>query len=131
MANPKNGEIEFEIGGKVYSFLLGTYGLARLEQRRGKPWPAILKEAINDGWGVDLALACFHCGLLLHHEPMTEKEASLLLDELGMDTFTRKFVEGMQAQFGGQEGADGPPPVAAVKTNGTSGKVGTHSSAIG
>jgi hypothetical protein len=130
MANPQKGEIEFEIGGKVYTYLLGTYGLAKLEQRMGKPWPVILKQAVNDGWGVDMALACWHCGLLLHHEPMTEKQASLLLDELTVTAFTTRFVEAVQLQFPGQQGgaADVRPPLeAATKSNG----IGTQSSAIG
>jgi len=117
MANPQKGEIEFQIAGKSWTYLLGTYGLAKLEQRMGKPWPSILKDAVDSGWGVDMALACFHCGLLLHHEPISEREASLLLDELTVEAFTKKFVEAVQLQFPQAEAAN-PTPPAIAKTNG-------------
>lgn len=99
MANPRKGEIELSIGGKNYTYLLGTYGLAKLEQRIGKPWPLLFKQAAEGGWGFDAALAVFHAGLLLHHEPMTEKEASMLLDELTVVVFMEKFAAAIKLQF--------------------------------
>ena len=128
MSNPQKGEIDFEIGGKTYTYLLGTYGLAKLEQRQGKPWPTILKEAVNEGWGVDMALACFHCGLLLHHDEINEKQASVLLDELTVEVFTKKFVEAVQMQFPSAE-STAHPTIAAANKNGNG--IGTPSSAIG
>jgi hypothetical protein len=114
MSNPQKGEIDFQIGGKTYTYLLGTYGLAKLEQRQGKPWPAILKQAVEDGWGADMALAMFHCGLLLYHEPITEKEASRLLDELTVEAFTKKFVEAIKLQFPNQEAESSEHPILAA-----------------
>lgn len=126
MANPQKGEIEFELGGKAYTYLLGTYGLAKLEERCGKPWPAIFGEATKDGWGWRIALACFHCGLLLHHESMTEREASVLLDELTVPEFMKRLGEVWKLQFG--VGGDEPVrPMIAAASNGS----GTASSVAG
>jgi hypothetical protein len=125
MANPHKGEIEFEIGGKTYTYLLGSYGLAKLEQRMQKPWSAILAS----GYSVEVTLAAFHAGLLLHHESITEKEASLLLDELSIPEFNKRFGAAMSEMFPDQSGgevATTRPPVA-VATNG----IGTESSGIG
>ena len=87
-ANPQKGEIEFTIGGKTYVFLLGTLGLARLEQScGGRPWPKIFADANRDGWGWHMMLTCFHCGLALHHPEISERDASILLDELTVPEF--------------------------------------------
>ena len=128
MANPQKGETEFEIGGKRYTYFLGTYGLAKLEERCGnKPWPQIFSEASRDGWGWRTMLACFHCGLLLHHEQITEREASILLDELTVPEFMKRLVEIWKMQFGGSEDATARPMTAAATINGG----GTPSSAFG
>jgi hypothetical protein len=116
MANPQNGEIEFQIGGKSYTYLLGTYGLAKLEQRMGKSWPAIMRDVQKDGPSAELTLAIFHCGLLLHHEPMSEKQASILLDELRMAVFWERFGEASKRAFGEQSSADPTPPAIATRS---------------
>jgi hypothetical protein len=119
MANPQKGEIDFELGGKTYTYLLGTYGLAKLEQRMGKSWPAIMRDVQKDGPSAELTLALWHCGLLLHHEPITEKQASLLLDELRMPVFWERFAEASPRVFGTAEAAtENPTTPAAAKPNG-------------
>lgn len=126
MANPQKGEIEFELGGKTYTYLLGTYGLARLEERcGGKPWPAIFAEAAKDGWGWRIALATFHCGLLLYHEPISEREASILLDELTVPEFMKRLGDVWKTQFG--DGDEAVRPTIAAASNGS----GMPSSAVG
>jgi hypothetical protein len=115
MVNPRNGEIEFQIGGKAYTYLLGTYGLARLEQRMGKAWPEVIRQVAEGRAGVDFALAAFHAGLLLHHEPMTEREASVLLDELTVSVFAEKFAEAIKVQFPDQDATANPMTAAAPK----------------
>jgi hypothetical protein len=115
MANPQKGEVEFEIGGKTYTYFLGTYGLAKLEQNcGGKPWPAIFQEATANGWGFHILLTCFRCGLLLHHEPMTEKEASILLDQMTAPVFMARLADIWKMQFGDSGGSDSRPTNAAT-----------------
>lgn len=134
MGNPQKGEIDFEIGGKVWTYVLGTYALRVLERRRGKPWPLILQEAVNN-WSVDLCLDCWQAGLLMYHEPITEKEASRLLDEITVERFTREFVAAISLQFPDQEqeGGDGAarPPVAASPSASGSNGIGIESSSNG
>lgn len=119
MSNPQ--KIDFWIGGKHYTYLLGTYGLAKLEQRQGKPWPTVMQQAFDAGFGADIVLALFHCGLLLHHEPITEREASILLDELTVPVFSEKFAEAWQRQFGGQDDRARPIPAATAGLTATNG----------
>ena len=120
------GEIEFVIGGKTYTFLLGTYALSKLEQNLKQPWQKVLQEL--DPTSIRLWLAVFHCGLLLHHEPMSEREASILLDELTVNAFAKRFVEIGKGQFPANDGDAARPTMAAVKANNG---IGTASSAIG
>ena len=109
-------EMPIEIGNKRYRFVLGTYGLKQLEQSLKKPWPKILQESVNDGFGVSVALSLFHAGLLFHHEGLTERQASLLLDELGIEKFAEIFGQAVQAAL--PEDSARPPEPAAV-TNGS------------
>lgn len=126
--NPQ--EIDFQIGGKTYTYMLGSYALSKLEERMGgdKPWPVILQEGMS-GWSIKLWLACFHCGLLLHHEPISEKEASVLLDQLTVSEFARRFAEVLKKQFpeAAAEDSGRPPVAAAASGNG----IGIPSSATG
>lgn len=113
MAGPRFDEVPIEIGGKRYRYFLGTYGLKALERSVGQPWPKIIEGAINDGWGFSVALSLFHAGLIFHHETMTERQASLLLDELGIDRFAEVFGEAMKG-IAPEEGRDRPQePTAA------------------
>lgn len=129
MANPQKGEIEFEIGGKTYVYLLGTYGLAKLEAAMGgQSWTKVLENL--DPHSMRLWLAVFHCGLLLHHEPISEKEASRLLDELTLGKFMERWGEVLKAQFPGQgEDTIARPPGAVAKSSNNG--IGTPLSAIG
>jgi hypothetical protein len=125
-ANPQKGEIEFTIGGKTYIFLLGTLGLARLEQASGgRPWPKIFADANRDGWGWHMMLTCFHCGLALHHPELSERDASILLDELTVPEFMRRLGDVWTIQFGrGDDDASRPLQAApAISGNGTTSSV--------
>ena len=93
----------------------------------GISWPKIMESL--DPHSMRLWLSIFHCGLLLHHEPISEKEASRLLDELTLGKFMERFGEVLKAQFPGQgEETAARPMVAAVKANNG---IGMQSSAIG
>jgi hypothetical protein len=128
MANPQKGEIELAIGDKTFTYLLGNYGLAKLEQRFGKPWPAIMRDVEKNWPSAEHTLALFHCGLLLHHEPMTEKQASILLDEFGMPAFLKQFSDAFPRAFGtAAEDKPDPTPPPTKSGNG----IGIPSSANG
>jgi hypothetical protein len=126
MANPQKGEIEFEVAGKRYTWLLGTYGLAKIEERLGKSWPKVMADL--DPQSMHYWLAAFHCGLLLHHD-ISEREASVLLDELTLGKFIEIFNAAFAKQFPAPSGESGARPreAAATSANG----IGTPSSASG
>jgi|SoiMethySBSTD1v2_1073268.scaffolds.fasta_scaffold00924_40 hypothetical protein len=112
-------EVPIEIDGRRYRYYLGTYGLRALERSVGKPWPRVIAEAMETGWGYDIALTLFHSGLIFHHEDITERQASLLLDKMSVERFAEIFAEamkGLQAPDDGGEPRN--PPTPAAPTNG-------------
>lgn len=113
MANPH--EINFEIGGKRYTWLMGTYGLAKVEERLGKTWPKVMAEL--DPQSMHYWLAMFHCGLLLHHD-INEREASVLLDELTLGTFIEIFSGAFAKQFPAPSEGAGVRPTQAAAMSG-------------
>lgn len=122
MANPQRGELEFQIGGKAFTFFFGTYALAKLEQRMGKGFAAIAAEVqANGAPSVELTLAIFHAGLLFHHEPITEKEASLLLDELRMPVFWEHFSKAKTGVFADADDDSARPTTPAVAAKAANG----------
>lgn len=121
MANPQRGELEFQIGGKAYKFFFGTYALAKLERRMGKGFVALAAEVqANGAPSVELTLAIFHAGLSLHHESITEKEASLLLDDLRMPVFWEHFSKAKTGVFAAADDSADPttPAVTPKAANG-------------
>ena len=117
MANPVKGEVPLEIGGKVYTFVLGTYGLAALERRMKMPWPKIFKRASDGEFGIDDVLAVVHAGLLKHHRGLTEENVADLIDAAGMESINAAIGEALKliapATTTGGEESENPPPKAA------------------
>jgi hypothetical protein len=96
MANPIKGEVPLEIGGKRYTFVLGTYALANLERRLGMPWPKIFKRAGDGEWGIAEVLAVVHAGLLRHSPQLTEPQVADLIDEVGLERINEMIGEGLK-----------------------------------
>ena len=111
-ANPQKGEIGLEVGGKRYTWFMGTLALAKIEERLGESWPKVM--ANLDPQSMRYWLAAFHCGLLLHHD-ISEREASVLLDELTLGKFIEIFNAAFAKQF--PQPSEAGRPIAAV-TNG-------------
>jgi hypothetical protein len=127
MGNPQKGEIEFEIAGKRYTWLLGSYGLAKIEERLGKSWPKVMADL--DPQSMRYWLAAFHCGLLLHHDDISEREASILLDDLTLGKFIEIFNATFAKQFPAPTAETDANPTAAAAMTGNG--IGTPSSASG
>jgi hypothetical protein len=81
MANPIKGEVAFSCGRQNFKAVLGTYGLAALERRMGRPVHLLFKK--GEAPGIDLILATFHASLLRHHE-LSEPEVADMVDDLGL-----------------------------------------------
>jgi Phage tail tube protein, GTA-gp10 len=96
MSNPIKGEVPFEVGGKRYTFVLGTYALAALERRMKMPWPRIFKRATDGEWGIDDVLAVVHCGLLRHHRQLTEEQTADLIDQAGLERVNEMIAEAVK-----------------------------------
>jgi Phage tail tube protein, GTA-gp10 len=128
MANPIKGEVPLEIGGKRYTFVLGTYALAALERRMKMPWPRIFKRASDGEWGIDDVLAVVHCGLLRHHRQVTEEQVADLIDEAGLERINMMIGEGIKLMMPG--GGDSSESIEANPTKPGNGH-GMISSPIG
>lgn len=95
MANPIKGELDFTAGGQSYRFVIGTYAMAALERRTGKPVTAIFD---GSALGMDLMLGIMHSGLLLHHE-LTEREVAAIMDDLGLERCGEIVTEALKLAF--------------------------------
>ena len=96
MANPIKGEVPLDVGGKHYTFVLGTYALAALERKMGMPWPRIIKRAVDNEWGVNDVLIVAQCALLKHHRNMTEEQVGELIDEVGIGQINTVIGEALK-----------------------------------
>jgi hypothetical protein len=96
MANPVKGELPLEVGGKRYTFVLGTYALAAVERRMKMPWTKLFKRAADGDWGMNEILAITHAGLLRHHRDMTEEQAADLIDAAGVERIVDLIGEAMK-----------------------------------
>lgn len=116
MANPVKGEVPIELGGRKYTFVLGTYALAALERRMRMPWPRIFKRASDGEWGIDDVLAVVHCGLLRHQRDITEEQVADLIDEVGLERINTIISEAIKlTQPEGGAGAAEPIPENPTK----------------
>lgn len=96
MANPVIGEVAIELPDAHYRFVLGTYGQAAIERELGKPLGEVFKEGVTVG--VRELLAIFYGGLLRHHD-LSQRQASDVLDAVGMDRAGTIVAEAVQLAF--------------------------------
>lgn len=129
MANPIKGEVPLEVGGKVYTFQLGTYALAALERRMKMPWPKVFERARDGLMGIDDVLGIVLCGFLRHHRQMTEEQAADIIDEAGMTRINSMITEAIRLMQpeGGQQSGEPIPENPTKPGNG----LGTNSYQIG
>jgi hypothetical protein len=114
MANPVKGEVPLEVGGKRYTFVLGTYALAALERRMKMPWPKLFKKAADGEWGINEILATVHAGLLRHQRDMTEEQVADLIDQVGIERINEVLGEAIKLMQPEGAGSDGGTTEAAL-----------------
>ena len=119
MANPLKGEVSFEVDGKLYTFVFGTYAAAALERRTKMSVRQFFARPDHE-FGMDDTLALVHAGLLRHHK-MTEEQVADLIDSCGHERFGDIIKEAFELSgMRGQEGnTGGRPPPEAARVNGT------------
>lgn len=119
MANPIKGEVSFEVDGKLYTFVFGTYAAAALE-RRSKMSVRQFFNRKDHEFGMDDTLALVHAGLLRHHK-MTEEQVADLIDSCGHERFAEIIKDAFELSgMNSREGnTAGHPPQEAARVNGT------------
>lgn len=117
MANLERGEVSFEASGKTWTMKVGTEAMCQIESLTGKGIAEVGQLLGSEKTSTITLLRAVFCGSLQeHHEGITPKECSKLMDEVGVAVIGQKIGEAFQAAFPpAKEGASRPPkaPTAA------------------
>lgn len=106
MANPIKGDVQFEAGGRSYTFRLGINAQVLIEARVGMTVQRYIKEKGDDMGATEIRLL-FYAGLLQHHKDITEEAAGEIIDEIGPQTAANIFIEAAMLATPRQEDAPG------------------------
>lgn len=111
MANAERGEVSFEASGKTWTMKIGTHAMCEIEAMTGKGIAEIGALLGNEKTSTITLLRSVFCGSLQsHHEGITPKECSDLMDEVGVTVIGQKIGEAFQAAFPkAKEGSPRPP----------------------
>ncbi len=104
------GEVNFESGGKTYTFKLGTNAQVLLESRTGMSMAKYLKaDRIEELGSKDIRLI-FWAGLTRNHPDLTEENVGDLIDDIGVDQVSEIFLKAFEsAKPKTENGAAGEP----------------------
>src|SRR4030095_4459293 len=112
MANTVKGEVEFECGGEIYTFKLGTNAQVLLESRIHMSLAKWIKDKGDELSATDIRLLMW-AGLHRHHK-LNEDAVGDLIDEIGgakaAEIFMQAFALAMAPK---SNGADRNPPQTA------------------
>ena len=100
MTNSVKGEIQFESGGKTYTFKLGMNAQAVIEERTGMTMAKFFKEDRLEDLGAREVRLIFWAALHRQHPEMTEETAGDIIDEIGADEVAELLVRGVKAASG-------------------------------
>ena len=117
MANAERGEVSFEASGKTWTMKIGTEAMCSIEGLTGKGIAEVGKLLGNEMTATITMLRAVFCGALQeHHEGISPKECSKLMDEVGVDVIGQKIGEAFQAAFPkAKEGAARPPKATTAE----------------
>lgn len=105
MANAQKGEVSFEALGQSWTIKLGTNAMCEIEDRTGMSINKIGDKLNGDGFTMKLMRTVFVCGMLDHHEGITDRDVGNILDDIGFeqasDVMQRAFVIATPEQKGG------------------------------
>lgn len=94
MANPHRGQLQIEVGGKLYTLHLSTNVICTLEAELGLPFGEITRKL--DGFSF-LTLRSVMRGALGGNT--STAEASAVIDELGYSEAVSKFMEAYRLAY--------------------------------
>ena len=123
MSNPVKGEVNFECGGKTYTFKLGTNAQVMLEQKVKMPMSKFLKQDRIEDLGIVDLRSIFWAGLFRQHQ-LTEEEVGDIIDNIGPEKVADIFLEAFESAKvkteNGVAGAGGPgtttsPPLKSAR----------------
>lgn len=114
MANHERGEVSFEASGKLWTMKFGNNALCEIEALTGKSMGEVLQLLGNEKTAsITMMRAMLWGALQEHHEGISPKECSTLIDEIGMNVIGPKIGEAFaKAQPKAKEGASRPPKAA-------------------
>lgn len=102
MANRVKGEVGFEVDGEDYVLLLDFNALCDLED----DLPGLM-DGTAEIRSPKAIRRVFHAGLQAHHEGLTEREAGVLIQGLGLERAGQLVKESFAASFP-EQGGKGP-----------------------
>ncbi len=115
MANAQRGEVSFEASGKTWTMKIGTNAMCEIEDLTGKGISEVGQLLGNEKTASITLLRAVLCGSLQeHHEGITPRECSALMDEVGIDIIGQKIGEAFQAAFPKAKAGGSRPPKATA-----------------
>lgn len=113
MANPQRGGVSFEASGKTWTMKIGTNAMCEIEEATGKAIAEVGRLLGNEQTAsMKLLRAVFWGSLQDHHEGISLKECSDMMDEVGVDVIGQKIGEAFQAAFPQAKAGGSRPPKA-------------------
>lgn len=115
MGNLQRGEITFQASGKTWTMHIGTNAMCEIEAMTDKTISEVGK-LLGDEKTATLTLmrAVFWGSLQDHHEGITIKECSVLIDEIGMQAVGGLVGQAFQAAFPKAKAGVSRPPKATA-----------------
>jgi hypothetical protein len=110
MANPVEGQVEFQAGGETYTLELTTRAERALQKKMKRPMGKLI-EALSEG-DVDALIAIFHAAFEKHHPKVTEDEAMDLVRPMQL----RDLVSELLKVTYPADDVDPPKPDQTVET---------------
>lgn len=100
MANPHRGEVGFEVDGKSWVLKLGTTAMCEIETLTGKTITEVGRLLADEQTAsMTLMRAVFWGGLQDRHEGITIRDASVLMDAVGMERVGSLIGQAFEAAF--------------------------------
>jgi hypothetical protein len=100
MVNKYNGEISLIAGDQEYVLKFGTYALIELEEYLGRSFSDLLEELNNPKtFMVKTAVAMIWAALQDHHQGISIKEVSGIVDLVGIQNTITRLSEALKLAF--------------------------------
>lgn len=113
MANKERGEVSFDALGKTWTMKIGTDAMCAMEDKAGKGISEIAAELGGASVKLSTLRLLIWAGLQHHHEGLSLKECSEIIDDFGVAEIGPIVGQAFQAAFPKKD-ADARPPEATA-----------------